>query len=250
MAEFSPVEALQKKYGPLPGYVWLGAIAIVGFFFIKSQQAKSFADEGEAGEDPGEFESSVRTRDPETGTETSYSAKGPNSGFLGLVGQPLAGPMPSSMGDVYVNLPGGETAGKQYQTYKVPSKDMGLHQISDLIFGTDQHWRDIYRLNAEVIGNNPWRDLTGLVLRIPEGLTTTFDDPKPHSSIPKWADVGGKQAEKDLYKKYDYGRKRHPEHLKLAEILEAWSHENMSKNKSLAIQQRDWAAKIRAGKQT
>lgn len=239
MAAFSPIEALTKKYGPFPGYVWFGIIAVVGFFWMRTQQNKAgtLNDDGSSAEDKGEFESTVRTSDGE-GNETEYSARGPNSGFLGLVGQPVAGPMPSSMGDVYVNLPGEPTQGKTYQTYKV-KKGEGLHQIADLLFGDDNYWRDIYRLNSDQIGNNPWINLEGMVLKIPEGETVP-DGPK--SGYPSWADVGGKQAEKDLYKKYE----KDPHTL--AKILDQWSKENEHKNKSLSIQQRDWAAKLRAKK--
>jgi hypothetical protein len=234
VADFNPVEAFTKKYGPFPGYVWFGAIAVVGFFWIRTQQSKAGTLNADAGSpDSGEFSSSVTTE--KDGTRTSYTASGPNSGFLGLVGQPLAGPMASSAGDIYVNLPGGVVGGKTQQTYTVPSKEMGLHAIADLFFGDDNFWRDIYRANAEVIGSNPWRDLTGVTLVIPDG-ETVWDEPKEH--IPSWAEIGGTQKEKDLYTQL----KNNP--TKLASILREWSKENESTNKSLSIQQRDWANKL------
>lgn len=241
--DFKPLEALQQKYGPLPGYAWLGIIAIVGFFVIRmrAEKAGTLADGG--GEDSGEFSSSVRTTDGE-GNETEYSASGPNSGFLGAVQQFVAGPMPSSAGDIYVNLPGGASTGKTLQTYKVGEGE-DLHSIARKVFGDDKYWRALWRQNLELIGEDPWKDLKGLVLQIPDGyadaLESSSGGTQQPAAPPKYADTD-KHARSKIYDAH----KGNPHGL--ADILEKWSKENEHKNKSLSVQQKDWAKKLRSGK--
>jgi hypothetical protein len=236
--DFNPVEAFTKKYGPFPGYVWFGAIAVVGFFYIKSGQTKkgTLRDDAPTG-DPGKFDSEVVTKDKD-GNETRYTASGPNSSFLGLLTTASAGPMGSSAGDVYVNYPGGAT-GKTLQTYKVTTGET-LKSIAKKLFGTESSWRDLYRQNLELIGSDPLKDLTGLVLQIPESNTNpTGGGDKP---IPRYADTTKAQRD-ELYNKY---KDKNP--AKLADILNQWSLENTalgtSAGKSLGIQQRDWATKL------
>lgn len=234
--DFNPVEALTNKYGPFPGYVWFGAIAIVGFFLIKSRKVS--AEEKASGpEDKGKFDSEVVTKDKD-GNETRYTASGPNSSFLGALTTASAGPMGSSAGDVYVNYPGG-TTGKTLQTYKVTTGET-LKTIAKKLFGSESAWRDLYRQNLELIGSDPMKDLTGLVLQVPESNSSpSGSSDKP---IPRYADTTKAQRD-ELYAKY---KDKNP--AKLAEILNQWSLENTatgsSSGKSLGIQQRDWANKL------
>lgn len=236
MADFSPIEALTKKYGPFPGYVWFGIIAIVAFFWMRTQQSKAgtLNEDTGGGEDDGEFSSSVTTDDGK-GNKTTYEASGPNSGFLGAVGQPLAGPMPYSLGDTYINLPGGGTEVKNNQTYKVGTGET-LHTIARKLFGSDTFWRDIYRANATLIGEDPWKDITGLTLIIPDGATQPTDG--IGFDIPKYSETS-KSERHVLYDKY---AKKEPKTL--AKILNKWADENQTKNPGLAKSQRDWANKL------
>lgn len=239
---FNPGEALTTKYGPLPGYAWIGAIGVVGFLYIKSRQnrAGTLADP-DADKDSGTFSSSVDTKNPD-GSTTSYTASGPNSGFLGALTQYSAGPMGSSAGDVYVNLPGGGTTGKTLQTYKVTTGET-LKTIAKKLFGTESAWRVLYRENATAIGSDPWKDLTGTILNIPDGNTDPRGGPHKDDQTPKYADTTVAQRDA-IYAKYvdkDPGT--------LAKILDKWSAENLglgtSAGKSLSIQQHDWADILR-----
>lgn len=238
--DFNPVEAFTKKYGPFPGYVWFGAIAVVGFFYIRTQRSKAgtLNDPNGGGDDKGEFNSEVVTKDKD-GNETRYSASGPTSSYLGLLTTASAGPMASSAGDVYVNYPGGGTTGKTLQTYKVTTGET-LKTIAKKLFGSEASWRDLYRQNLELIGSDPFKDLTGLVLQIPEGNT----NPKGGGArpIPAYATTTKEQRDA-LYAKY-----KDDNPAKLAEILQQWSMENTnlgtSAGRSLGIQQRDWANQL------
>jgi hypothetical protein len=238
--DFNPVEAFTKKYGPFPGYVWFGMISVVGFFYINAQKNKA-AGKTAAGTDPesggGEFSSEVKTKD-EKGNETTYTASGPTSSFLGLLTTASAQPMGSSAGDVYVNYPGG-AEGKTLQTYKVGTGET-LKSIAKKLFGSEDAWRALYRQNLDLIGSDPLKDLTGLVLQIPEGNTSPQGHPK--EPIPKYANTTKEQRDA-IYAKY---KDSNP--AKLAEILNQWSLENTalgtSAGKSLGIQQRDWANQL------
>lgn len=238
--DFSPVEALTRKYGPFPGYVWFGGIAVVGFFYIRTQKSKSGTlrdDSGDPTGGKGTFDSEVVTKDKD-GNETRYSASGPTSSYLGLLTTASAQPMGSSAGDVYVNYPGGAT-GKTLQTYKVTTGET-LKSIAKKLFGNEGAWRALYRQNLELIGADPLKDLTGLVLQIPEGNTNpTGGGEKP---VPTYASTTKEQRDA-LYAKY---KDSNP--AKLAEILNKWSLENTalgtSAGKSLGIQQRDWATQL------
>lgn len=239
MADFSPVEALTKKYGPFPGYVWFGIIAVVAFFWMKTQQTKrgTLNEDGESGGDgESEFSSTVESDDGK-GNKTSYTASAKNGGGGGgwAFGQPIAGPMGYSGGDVYVNLPGGGTETKTQNTYKVGTGET-LHTIARKLFGSSDFWRDLYRANAALIGEDPWKDISGLVLVIPDGETQATDG--VGFDIPKYSETS-KADRHELYGKYQTKEPR-----TLAKILNKWADENASSNPKLAASQRTWANKL------
>jgi hypothetical protein len=237
MADFSPVEAFTKKYGPFPGYVWFGIIAIVAFFWMRTQQSKAGtlnedSPSGDGGE--SEFTSSTESDDGKGNkSSTSSTIKGGAGGGWAF-GQPIAGPMGYSAGDVYVNLPGGGTEVKNNQTYKVGTGET-LHTIARKLFGDSAFWRDLYRANAELIGEDPWIDLAGKTLVIPDGATQPTDG--IGFDIPKYSETS-KSERHTYYDKY----KKEPKTL--AKILNKWADENQSKNPGLAKSQRDWANKL------
>lgn len=111
--------AFTQKYGPLPAWGWGLSVGGLAFLFMKfgKKNTKVPADASQQGgtvqrdDKSGEFQSSQTqtTTDPDTGDmqTSSYSATGSlTGGWGGGVGLPMAYPMPSSAGDVYVNLPG------------------------------------------------------------------------------------------------------------------------------------------------
>lgn len=114
-------ERLSKKVGPFPLFVWLAAVVIVGFIFLRMRRNKS-GGTGEAGGPGGgdQFTSSQSSSetDPKTGkTITSqYSASG--NGYMPGMMTYQAGAMPYSQGDVYVNYPTQPAANQPVQGKK------------------------------------------------------------------------------------------------------------------------------------
>jgi hypothetical protein len=101
-------ERLTKKVGPFPLFVWVGAVFIIAFLFIRVRNNKKGASGAGGGTGAGnQFTSSQSTSetDPKTGktTTSQYSATG--NGYLPGSLTYQAGAMPYSQGDVYVNYP-------------------------------------------------------------------------------------------------------------------------------------------------
>lgn len=102
---------LWRKTGPLPNAVWIFAVAAIGFYLYKRRSVSTTGGASTATADPGQFSTSSTTTDPNTGSQTTFTANGPNSsvlspGFLSTQAQPMG----YSGGDVYVNYPGQTTA--------------------------------------------------------------------------------------------------------------------------------------------
>jgi hypothetical protein len=102
---------LWRKTGPLPNAVWIFTVAAIGFYLYKRRSVSTTGGASTATADPGQFSTSSTTTDPNTGSQTTFTANGPNSsilspGFLSTQAQPMG----YSGGDVFVNYPGGTTA--------------------------------------------------------------------------------------------------------------------------------------------
>jgi hypothetical protein len=146
---------MMRKAGPMPVWAWtaLAASFIVGIMMFKKKGIAVPTDTGKGtGESADEFQSaqSQTVTDPVTGnqTTTQYSASGPNSFLPG--GLTRASPMPyQSSGDVYVNVPGGESNAQttsllrtpvpeEVQTSRVPG-----HPWITTTAQTGETWQDV-----------------------------------------------------------------------------------------------------------